>query len=351
MSKFAFSMLILSGLLIIVVCYLSLSRYYTHGESYKGPLSNHFDGKKFYNPPPYAKRSALDTFRWWLTRDRKKWPVHVENKPHPPLTGVSSPDELKVTFINHSSFLLQMQNLNILTDPVWSYRVSPFSWLGPARVREPGINFAELPKINIVLISHNHYDHMDLNTLRRLNECFHPLFIVPLGNKKYLEDRGIQNVIELDWWQTYSVDNAIITFLPSQHWSARWLNDRFSTLWGGYGIFYHNKKIYFAGDSGSSSNFALIRQQWGVPDLSFLPIGAYEPEWFMRRNHLNPEEAVKSHLELQSRQSIGIHYGTFQLSDEGMDDPANALVKAVGKYHLQEGQITLLDVGETRSYH
>jgi L-ascorbate metabolism protein UlaG (beta-lactamase superfamily) len=246
--------------------------------------------------------------------------------------------------------LLQTQQLNILTDPVWSQRVSPFLSLGPKRVREPGILFSTLPPIHVVLISHNHYDHMDIQTLIKLNKKFHPVFLVPLGNKLFLNNYGIQNVIELDWWQHYAINNAKITFLPTKHWSSRWLNDKFRTLWGSFGIEVANQKIYFAGDTGYGHHFIDIKNKWGKPTIAFLPIGSYQPEWFMRDNHLTPEEAVKSHIDLGAQTSIAIHFNTFQLSDEAIDQPVHDLQQALKAHQLIDQEFIILKEGESRNF-
>jgi L-ascorbate metabolism protein UlaG (beta-lactamase superfamily) len=217
-------------------------------------------------------------------------------------------------------------------------------------VRAPGVAFNELPHIDFVFISHNHYDHLSLPTLKRLSDKFHPLILVPLGLQNLLESHGIQRVKELDWWQTYSVKNVVITFLPTQHWSQRGLGDRYKTLWGSYGINYANKHIYYAGDSGYSSHFKEIRQKWGKPDLAFLPIGSYQPEWFMRENHMNPREAVNAHQDLQALHTIGIHFGTFQLSDEAIDQPIIDLNNAKLAQKLAPDDFITLENGQSLVY-
>lgn len=315
--------------------------------SYYGPISDHFDGKKFFNPGHPSRKSNLTMLRWWWYRNQAKWPLHVENKPHPKITTTIPSDKVKITFINHATVLIQTNQFNLLADPIWSERASPFSWIGPKRVRDPGIPFHELPPIDVVLISHNHYDHLDISTLQKLQAHFHPIFLVPLGNKNLLIKNGMTRVIEMDWWQQHKFKNDItITFLPTLHWSARWLNDRYNTLWGSYGIDIGKIKIYFAGDTAYSDNFKIIQQRWGKPDLALLPIGGYLPEWVMQQSHLNPYEAVKAHLDLGAKQSIAIHYGTFQLSDEAFDQPNIDLKKALKLNSLSDKQFLLLPEGE-----
>ena len=235
--------LILPIFCLFVFIFLAHFIFASH-ETYRGKLSDHFDGWKFHNTTLYNQRSVWEALRWSLLRNRQAWPAHLENLPHTPITPVTEHGRVKLTFINHSTVLFQTKDINVLTDPIWSERASPFRFLGPKRVRNPGIPFNELPHIDVVLVSHNHYDHMDLPTLKKLNNQFHPVFLVPLGNKSYLNYRGIDHVIELDWWQKYSIGNALFTLLPTQHWSARWLTDRYRTLWGSFGVELEGKKIY-----------------------------------------------------------------------------------------------------------
>jgi N-acyl-phosphatidylethanolamine-hydrolysing phospholipase D len=338
------------ALCLFVLVVIGVSAYYimqyNQTSSYRGPVSSHFNGKRFYNPTPYQTRKFSDIIYWHFHSQRQPWPNHVENTAQPDLSPVKN-NEIKSTFINHSTFLIQTAKFNILTDPIWSYRASPFSWIGPRRVRDPGVAFEKLPKVDVVLISHSHYDHLDLSTLKKLAETFHPVFLVPLGDKELLNRYGIENVVELDWWQTYRFNDAVITFLPSQHWSARWLNDANMTLWGSYGIDLGARKIYFGGDTGyAKSNFELIKQKWGKPDLAFLPIGAYLPEWFMHSNHMNPRQAVEAHQDLESKKSIAIHFGTFQLSDEGIDQPVKDLQQAL-EQNPSAKNFVALKVGES----
>jgi L-ascorbate metabolism protein UlaG (beta-lactamase superfamily) len=338
-------------LLVLIIAFIvqALIIQFTQTTSYEGPVTNHFDGKRFYNLGTYHKKTWRDTLRWTMGRQKAKWPEHVINTAIPDL-AVPTKDEIKITFVNHATTLIQTSLLTILTDPVWSERVSPVSWAGPKRVRDPGVAFDKLPKIDVVLISHNHYDHLDLPILKKLNEKFHPTFLVPLGNKNFFNRHGIENVIEMDWWRSYVINTATIVFLPTQHWSARWINDKFKTLWGSYGITVGNKKIYFVGDTGYSNHFKEINQRWGKPDIALIPIGAYEPRWFMKDNHLNPEEAVKVHHDLAAKYSIPIHFGTFQLSDEAIDQPTIDLKKAIANSQLLEREFFILQVGESKVF-
>lgn len=341
--------MIVKIILLVVILLIVFILFLPEKAVYQGPPSDHFDGKLFYNPTIKDNKSAFSVFKWWFSRERAAWPEKVANLPASPIEAVHSPNQVKVTFVNHATMLIQSLHVTILTDPIWSMRASPFSFYGPKRVRDPGIAFDDLPHIDLVLISHNHYDHLDKQTLQQLNHKFHPIYIVPLGNRVLLHGFGIDNnrIIELDWWQKYEYKNALVTLLPTQHWSARWLNDKYKTLWGAYGIELENKKIYFAGDAGYSSYFSEVKNKWGRPDIAFIPIGSYLPRWFMKLHHMDPKEAVRAHLDLGSQKSIAMHYGTFQLSDEAYDQPIKNLQKALQKESLSENDFIILPEGQS----
>lgn len=310
--------------------------------------SDHFDGQKFFNPRISGDKTLGDLYRWMTSGQRKQWPDHVENTFQPRLPAALESDEVALTFINHSTFLIQFQGLNILTDPVFSDRASPVQWAGPKRVRAPGLPYSSLPKIHLVLVSHNHYDHMDVITLRKLEKEFDPLFITCLGNSRILKRNGIHNVIELDWWQSYQLDDTTrIIATPSQHFSSRTPFDRNRALWSGFVIQQKNLNIYFAGDSGYERHFKQIREKFGTIDLALLPIGAYQPRWFMKSVHMDPEEAVQAHCDLAARQSIGMHFGTFQLTDEAINEPLEALQMALKSRGLIAERFRTLEFGET----
>jgi N-acyl-phosphatidylethanolamine-hydrolysing phospholipase D len=264
-----------------------------------------------------------------------------------------------VTWIGHASALLQLAGLNVLTDPIFSERASPFSFIGPQRAQPPGLTLATLPRIDAVLISHNHYDHLDLPSLMALNAQpgGAPLFIVPLGVKALLNGEGIHNVIELGWWQAHHLGTLEIVMTPVQHWSGRSFNDRMQTLWGGYALFAPELHVFFSGDTGYSKDFADIRarfasrhgaQHGGGFDLALIAIGGYEPRWFMRDTHVNPAEAVQVHLDLGARRSIGVHWGTFELTDEALDEPPRALAAARRAMGIGDDEFTVLPIGGTQ---
>lgn len=310
------------------------------------PKSDHYDGKHFFNPGTKEEHGFFDFLKWKFGGDVKAWPETVANINHP-LPGLEAPTKGLFTFINHATFLVRIQGLTFLTDPVFSQRVSPVSFAGPKRVREPGVNLENLPPVDVVMISHNHYDHMDLASLKAVDAKFHPLFLVPLGDEKRLKEAGIQNVVELDWWQEIKVKDATITFTRVQHWSNRGLFDKFKSLWGGYMVSTPNIKFYFAGDTGYSNHFKETFSKLGAPDVALLPIGAYEPRWFMKLHHINPEESVQAHLDLNARISLPMHFGTFQLTNEGYDDPVMGLKKALKKLKVEEDKYPVLDQGQT----
>lgn len=262
------------------------------------------------------------------------------------------------TWIGHATVLLQVHGVNILTDPVWSDRASPFTFIGPQRKVPPALDYSELPHIDVVLISHNHYDHLDKATVIKLNEQAGgaPLFLVPLGIKSWMADIGITNVQELDWWDKTVVGGLDFNFVPVQHWSARGLTDRFKTLWGGWAVKTQDAvaqadktqpfSFFFAGDTGFSKDFEDIGKRFGSFDLALLPIGAYAPRWFMKAQHVDPGEAVKIHQEVHAGRSIAIHWGTFELADESIDEPPKALEQELKKANIQEDRFVTLKHGE-----
>jgi L-ascorbate metabolism protein UlaG (beta-lactamase superfamily) len=306
--------------------------------------SDHFDGRHFFNPtgPQLQPFSAVP--RMLLSR-RTPWPKRVNQvavQPPPP-----DPTIIVLTFVGHATFLIQTGAGNLLTDPVWAERAGPWGVVGPQRVRPPAIALEDLPPIDVILLSHNHYDHCDLKTLGTFARRFEPIVITPLANARLLKSAGLRRVEELDWWQRATTPPMPITLTPAHHFSARGPFDRNRALWGGFMISVAQRHIYFAGDTAYARFFGEIRDRLGAPDLSLLPIGAYEPRWFMRSVHLNPAEAVQAHMDLQSAQSIGMHFGTFQLTTEGIDEPIRALEQARAAQQLSAPAFRTLAFGET----
>jgi L-ascorbate metabolism protein UlaG (beta-lactamase superfamily) len=256
--------------------------------------------------------------------------------------------DVVLTFIGHSTFLLQTPAGTLITDPVYVDRAGPWSLFGPRRVRRPAVAFDDLPEIGVVLLSHNHYDHCDLRTLRALARRFDPVAITPLGNAGLLRKAGFRRIAELDWWQeAAATSNIAVTATPAHHFSARTPFDRNRALWSGFMIAVAGRRVYFAGDTAYAPFFGDIRERLGAPDLSLIPIGAYEPRWFMRSVHMNPGEAVQAHVELESRESIAMHFGTFQLTTEGIDEPLRALERSRQERQISDAAFRALQFGES----
>lgn len=310
------------------------------------PLSDHYNGNTFFNPNGTKLKSFFTLLKWQLTKVQGPWPDHLELPPAPPLEPVLAEHEVSVTFINHSTFLIRTKHFNILTDPIWSKRASPLQWAGPKRVYTVPLELEDLPPIHFVLVSHNHYDHMDSESLVRLQEKFKPRVLLPLGDKSVVEGFGVKNAEELDWYEEVIVTADLkFVFAPCQHWSARGMFDRNKSLWGSWMILYKGQKIYFAGDTGYSSHFSEIHKKFGPADLALLPIGAYEPRWFMKEHHMNPAEAAQAHLDLQSRQSVGMHFGTFRLTDEAYEKPVQDLETALKDKKIAPSNFIVLKPG------
>lgn len=300
---------------------------------------------KFDNIEPFADKSFFDVLKWQLTfsREKRDWPDQIDQ----PLNRLKSQrsKDLKVTLIGHSTVLIQLDNLNILTDPQYSLRASPVSWTGPKRVVKPAIPFKELPPIDIVVVSHNHYDHLDLPTLKRLNDKFSPKIYVGLGNKYLLNQYEITNVIEMDWWDSLAFKGIKIDFVPVQHWSARGLFDKRETLWGGF-VISGTKKVFFAGDTGYGKVFKTIGEKYQPIDLSLIPIGAYQPREFMKNAHVWPDESVKIMQDTGTRKAMGIHFGTFaDLTDEYIDQPQKDLKAALDKRNMNSSDFIVPEFG------
>ncbi len=304
--------------------------------------SDHFDGRRFANPNGMAGRPFSSVPRM-LAERRSQWPTHVDQ----PLLKPEILDGARaaVTFVGHATFLIQTAAGNILTDPMFSDRAGPLNLVGPRRVRRPAVSFDDLPSVSTVLLSHNHYDHCDLRTLRRLAERFDPIVVTPLGNAPLVRAAGIRRIEELDWWQSARSTPFTIVMTPALHFSARTPFDRNRALWGGFVLTIHGTQIYFAGDTAYGLLFRDVRERLGPVDLALLPIGAYEPRWFMRTIHMNPAEAVQAHLDLEARESIGMHFGTFQLTSESIDAPLVALEEARQANGVPPSQFRTLGFG------
>lgn len=312
---------------------------------YKGSPSGHFDGVRFLNKVDVPHGGFFAFLRWQLDRRRGPWQMR-NTPPGPPPPRAVTGGALRVTFVNHATVLVQMDGVNVLTDPIWSERASPVSRIGPRRHHPPGIRFQDLPPIHAVVISHSHYDHLDLPTLRRLREAHDPRFFTGVGTGALLRKAGIERVEELDWWDRARLPGEVeVHGVPAQHFSNRGLFDRDCTLWVGFVVRGPAGTVYFAGDTGDGPHFEEVRTRLGAPRLALLPIGAYEPRWFMKAVHISPEEAVAAHNRLGAGTSVGIHHGTFALADEGQDAPAVALQAAAG---AAGARFWVLGIGEGR---
>jgi len=318
-----------------------------HNRYYQGPPSDHFDGVRFFNPGSAPVDHGLSAvLRWKLGGGTARWPRSVpvvQAKPAERIAG------LRVTMVGHASLLIQAAGLNLLTDPVWSDRASPFSFVGPRRVASPGIAFEDLPPIDVVLISHCHYDHLDVATLRRLHATHAPLMAMPLGNDAIVRAAvpGAR-CIAGDWWQTLALADGIATTLtPAHHWANRWPTDVRMALWSGHHLSTPVGSIWFAGDTGYGDGdiFSAIRTRLGAPDVALIPIGAYEPRWFMSAQHVDPAEAVQILKDIDARRALGIHWGTFQLTDEARDAPQIALDVALAEAGIAPGRFVTATPG------
>ena len=306
---------------------------------YNGPPSDHFNGRFFNTAPPTADKTLRDVRRWRTTSQRAPWPDQVPVHPALPHARVGG---TRITLVGHATVLIQTGGLNLLTDPVWTQRCSPVQFAGPKRVCAPGVRFDDLPPIDAVLLSHNHYDHLDAGTMRRLVASHDPLVITPLGNDTLVRQIAPKaRIVTGDWWDEQALSGgATVTFVPAQHWSQRGINDRRMALWCGFHIRAGAHSVYFAGDTGygDGSLFAALRTRLGSPDVALLPIGAYAPRWFMADQHTDPAEAVRIMLDLDAGRAQAIHWGVFPLSDEGRDAPVRELMLALAEHGIAAGR-------------
>jgi L-ascorbate metabolism protein UlaG (beta-lactamase superfamily) len=311
--------------------------------------SDHYDGKRFFCAG--TDQNWKDIAKWVWNMKTVKWPQWITDPVYPsPDTRVV--DGIHITYINHATVLIQIDGINILTDPIWSKRCGPYGIIGSARIRKPGIAFENLPKIDFVLISHNHYDHCDLPTLQKINHRDSPHFITGLGIGKLLHGAGISAVSELDWNDSRSAGaNVTVSFVPAKHFSGRTPFDRNATLWGGFFIQGRSGTVYFAGDTAFGDHFKEIRLKYGSPDISILPIGNYEARWFMKNIHINPEDAVNAHRVLGSAKSIAMHFGTFaEHPEQEYDAHERDLSDELAKYNTDKPDFIIPGFGQTVTY-
>jgi L-ascorbate metabolism protein UlaG (beta-lactamase superfamily) len=325
-----------------------MSRYYT------GPVSDHFDGRHFFDRHNAPLRGRRDLLRWMVGSrwrgERAKWPAWAPSPfaDNPPQRVEGS--NWRFSFVGHASWLIQTAGINILVDPVWSERASPFRFAGPKRVNDPGIAFADLPPIDVVLVSHAHYDHLDVATLSRLAARHRPRVIAPLGNDAIMRSHNPAIAAKgYDWYDFVELgDGVAVTLVPTRHWSARSLSDRNESLWASFVLEAPGGRVYLVQDSsyGNGANFRQARERYGPFKLAVLPIGAYEPRWIMAEQHMNPAEAVKALLDCGADTALGHHYGTFQLTDEAIDAPLVALAEALESAGISSGRFRVLRPGQ-----
>ena len=333
----------LLAMLFAVITISSCTNYYEE------KVSDHFDGSRFFDPELENGKSFGSFLKWQLTKKPVPWPDRVELLEYdiPPARVLGY--DLRISNVGHVTFLIQTQGLNILTDPVWSKRASPVSFAGPKRVIDPGIKFADLPPIDIVWISHNHYDHLDIPTIKKLWESHKPRIITPLGNDTIIQSHDKEIVVETyDWGDEVKIsDNVKLHLSPMQHWSARGLFDRNKALWAALTIETKGGNIYFIGDSGYGEGryFKRDKERFGKFRVALLPMGAYEPRWFMKYAHMNPDDMLKAYRDLGEPYTIPSHYDVFKLTDEGRGEAKIALKKAMQSQGIGH-KITLLEVGQ-----
>ena len=320
---------------------------------YSGPISDHFDGTRFFNPSGAgAPKTFADQLRWRFGPAGVPWPDAYPSPYGSARPSRAEPGALRATLVGHATWLIQQGGLAILTDPVWSERASPFGFVGPRRANPPGIAFDDLPRIDAVLISHNHYDHLDLATLSRLWARDRPRIVAPLGNDAIIRahDPAIA-VTALDWGGRVPLDaggTVTATAVPVEHWSARWLDDRNGALWTGYVLAGGGRRVFFAGDTGFGEGrpFRDVPARHGALDLALLPIGAYEPRWFMAGQHMNPDDAVAAFGLLGARQALGYHWGTFDLTDEAVDAPPRDLAAVLSRRGVPQSRFLAARPGQ-----
>ena len=321
------------------------------GPRYRGPVTDHFDGRKFVNPVEVKVNGFGEVILWMIRRKRGPWRERRD------LSFGARPDErvmqgIRVTFVNHSTFLIQVEGLNILTDPVWSKRTSPVEWAGPKRMRTPGLRLEDLPPIDVILLSHNHWDHLDIATMKKIHFTHKPTIITALGVGRLLDLKGVTKAIDLDWWQETSLGKGVtVQAVPAQHFSGRGTFDRDATLWCGFVIRRKGGNIYFAGDTGyNGKTFKEIGERCTPIRIALVPIGAYKPTWFMSPIHCSPEEAILIHQDAGAEISIASHFGTFPLADDGEAEPVDELKKAIERSGLSQESFIILEEGVSKDF-
>jgi L-ascorbate metabolism protein UlaG (beta-lactamase superfamily) len=357
--------LLLFILTLTVVCFVTFPAGSTEpgaADKKTQQISDHFDGSFYFNPDipqPSSSvpgRTSARGRSWWIWRfifgtDWPEWPETKDSLPGPIPAARVPGSVLRITAVGHATFLIQIDGLNILTDPIWSDRCSPVSWIGPKRHKQPGIRFEDLPQIDVVLVSHNHYDHLDLPTLKRLAKRGVRRAFVPLGNLDLVRSTGIPKVEELDWWQSTTLsEDVTVTLVPAQHFSSRSLWDRNETLWGGFVVSGPSGNIYFAGDTGYSPHFREIARRFSPVRVAILPISPFQPRQSNEpprvSHHMGPLEAIPAHKDLNPQISIAAHFQVFQLGSDGFDDAVNGLSAVLKEHGLNDNAFVAPEPGQ-----
>jgi L-ascorbate metabolism protein UlaG (beta-lactamase superfamily) len=332
---------------IFILASIAIDRL-MRSSGYVGPQTDHFDGKKFFNYvvqfDERVRKTADESvgrgsfLKWILNRPKNPW---AWRKALVPLVRERvEGTELVMTYINHTTVLIQTAGLNIITDPIWAYRASPIGFMGPRRYQEAGMKLQDLPPIDLVLVSHNHYDHMDLGALRQISKKWKPKIYCPLGNAAFLARKGIPGARDMDWWQSQVVTDALtLDCVPAQHFASRAISDRNKTLWCGFILRVPAGLIYFAGDTGYGPFAKRIAEKYKNISWGLIPIGAYKPEWFMSEVHVSPDEAVRIHTELGIKTSIATHFGTFSLADDTQDEAVRRIETILTEEQKKGNQI------------
>ncbi len=328
-------------------------------------VSDHFNGSVYFNPGLSAPANGIVKHRsrtwWWISRllfgsGYPEWPPPKHTAPGAVPIDRAPEGSLHITAVGHATFLIQMDGINVLTDPIWAERCSPVAWIGPKRYKTPGISLDDLPPIDLVLVSHNHYDHLDLSTLEHLARRNTPHALTTLGNKDLIAETGIQNVQELDWWQSRPIsDKVTVTVVPARHFSARTLWDRNRTLWGGFVISGPSGNVYFAGDTGYGQHFREIAARFPNVRVAILPIAPFQPKTATEPpsigHHMGPAEAVVAHKDLHPEVSIAGHYQVFQLGSDGFDDALRLLAETIKEHSLDSESFVALEPGRSLILH
>lgn len=318
----------------------------------KGKSKNWQDGS-FKNIVDLRKPSVVDLLKWKIEGKPNNWPDWIETKYLYPLVKIPE-NSVRITYVNHSTFLIYFRGVNILTDPVWSDKVGPTSYLGLKRVRDPGVRFEDLPKIDLVLVSHSHFDHLDIPTLKKLKEKFNPLFISGLGNCEGIIKSQIDsaNCMEFDWFEGFKFGNIDVNYTPAHHWSSRGLRDRDTALWGSFVFGDDKSKIFFAGDTAFAEgvHIKMIKEKFPDINVALLPIGSYLPRSIMKNNHTSPDEAVEIFKILEPDLAIAMHHKTFNLGNDAYNQPSEDLKKSLEKKSIKRSKFIDLEFGHSIFY-